>query len=306
MGLPINEERRRVLAELQQRHIGGRARIGGIRGSIRSSLSVEVVVAGERAQQRLGEPELAHFRAAARAGALAGALADLGDQAILAVCHEHVSRRVGDALQVSRGGVDLAEAVELIPQHVEQQREARLHPLDEEHCVRLVEFEHGDIGVEFAADGALFDHRCDDAAGEVRSGAVREDLQALGLEHLDDHLGGGRLTVGAAHGDDAERQTVEAAAHEAGVEALDDEAGQRGSAAPKPRHRAHRLADRRREKITHGSRLLAQEVWPHAPRPFDALLVPPLLNHRVVSGEQHIGDTPATPLGGLGVARVLE
>ena len=203
--------------------------------------------------------------------------------------------------------LDLAEAVELVAQHVEQQREPRLHALDEEHRVRLVELEHGDVGCELAAERALLDDGRDDAAREVGSRAVREHAKPLGLEHLDDHLRGRRLPVRAAHRDHTERQPVEDARHESGVEALDDEAGERGSASAEPSYRPNRFAGHRREKITHGSRLVVQQVWPGARASA----------RRAARGASRAifawwplsstsGTVSAAPLGRLRVDRVLE
>ena len=49
-------------------------------------------------------------------------------------------------------GVDFTESVKLIAHHVQQQRITGLDLLDEVDGVRLIELEHGDVRVQFAAE----------------------------------------------------------------------------------------------------------------------------------------------------------
>ena len=145
------------------------------------------------------------------------------------------------------GLVDLAEAVQLVAQDVEQEAVARRHLVDEVHGVGLVEFQHRDVGVQPAAPVHLAEQRGGHAAGEVAAGAVGEDLQALALQQLHHHLGGGGLAVRAADDGDAVGQRGQRPAHEAGVDFFDHEPGKGRASAPEPGDPADELAERNAE-----------------------------------------------------------
>ena len=96
------------------------------------------------------------------------------DARILTIEHHGSGGRFGSFAQQFRGIVDFAETVELVTHHVEQQAVVGLHLFDEMHRVRFVEFQHGDIGVQFAAKRDFGQQRRNHATGEVRSGRVGE------------------------------------------------------------------------------------------------------------------------------------
>ena len=123
--------------------------------------AMKVVVAREHRPEVAGKPERAHLES------ISLTRSRLLEQRIFAVNHQPVGRGFGNALQQLGGRIDLAESVELIAQHVEQQREARFHPGNEVDRVRLVELEHGDVSVEPTREGALLHRRGDHPAREV-------------------------------------------------------------------------------------------------------------------------------------------
>ena len=252
-----------MVADPGERHVG-RQRVPGLSGAIRVAAPVaalrarrtqsarlplrrngrrHVVVGREEGAQIVGKAEIAHLRAG---------LDELGephDARVLAVEHDGAGRRLGDMAEQPCGVVDLAETVELVAHHVEQQRVPGADLLHEMHGVRLVELEHGDVRVETPAERDLGEQRGHDAAREVRSGRVGEHLQPEIAQHRGDHARGGGLAVRAGDEHHAERQPAERAGEERRVDPLDDLAGERGTAvAQQPRGPAHRLADQRRRE----------------------------------------------------------
>ena len=121
--------------------VGGRLlryrRRGGAAGA-----GAQFVVVGEGAQQRVVEAEVAGRPARSSVSG------DAGHPRILTV-EDHGSGGLGgDVLQELGGLVDLAEAVQLVTQDVEQEAVARRNTVDEVHGVGFVELQHGDVGVE--------------------------------------------------------------------------------------------------------------------------------------------------------------
>lgn len=153
--------------------------------------------------QIVGEAEVSH------GGASRGLRGERGDTRVLAVqYHSAGSRRSHMAEQFGRG-VDFTESVKLIAHHVQQQCITGLDLLDEVDGVRLIELEHGDVRVQFAAERDFGKQCGDHAAHEVRAGRIGEHLQPQIGEHRGDHAGGGGLAVRAGHQYHAKRQLPE-------------------------------------------------------------------------------------------------
>ena len=227
-GLPAHREPDPVRLEGRQLHVGGRPGrqlrlVVGL--GVGTAGRAHVVVGGEHGPQRGGQPEPAGLRA------LGDVLREGHDPGVLPVEDHGARGGRRDLGEHPPGGVDLAEAVELVAHDVEQQRVAGLDLLDEVHGVRLVELEHGDVRVEAAREAHLPEQGGGHAAHEVGAGAVGEDLVALRAQQLDGHLGGGRLAVGAADEHHAVRQLRELLGHEPGVQPLHHEAGEGGASA---------------------------------------------------------------------------
>ena len=127
------------------------------------------------------------------------------DAWILTIEHYGSGGRFGGFAQQSCGIVDFAETVELVAHHVEQQAVVGLHLFDEMHRVRFVEFQYGDVGVQFAAERDFGQQRRDHAAGEIRSGRIGEYLQSQRFQHACHHARGGGFAVRARHEHHAER-----------------------------------------------------------------------------------------------------
>ena len=98
------------------------------------------------------------------------------DARILTIEYHGSGGRFGGFAQQFRGIVDFAETVELVAHHVEQQAVVGLYLFDEMHRVRFVEFQYGDVGVQFAAERNFRQQRRDHTTGEVRSGRIGEHL----------------------------------------------------------------------------------------------------------------------------------
>ena len=170
--------------------------------------------------QIVGEAEVSHC------GASRGLCGERGDTRVLTVqYHSAGSRRSHMAEQFGRG-VDFTESVKLIAHHVQQQCITGLDLLDEVDGVRLIELEHGDVRVQFAAERDFGKQCGDHAAHEVRAGRIGEHLQPQIGEHRGDHAGGGGLAVRAGHQYHAKRQLPERTGQEAGVNLFYDFAGQ--------------------------------------------------------------------------------
>ena len=95
------------------------------------------------------------------------------------------------------------------------------------HGIRLIQFQHGDVGVQFAGKIHLGEQRGDHATHEVRAGGIGEYLQSQIRKHRSDHAGGGGLAVRARNQYHAERQLIQCARQESGVDFLHDLAWQR-------------------------------------------------------------------------------
>ena len=230
---------------------------------------LHVVVGGEEPTQFGRQPEIAH------SGAFRHGRSETRDSRILTVEHHGARRRFGDTLQQTRGVVDLAEPVELIAHHVEQQREPRLHLLHEFHRIRLVKLKHGHVGVQPAAQRHFGQQRRDDAAREVGAGRIGEHLESQRLQHRGDHARRGGLAVRARHQHHAIRQVGERAGEETRVDLFDDLARERAAAVPQqPRGAAYGFADQRRSERgpwTRRIRLPAQRLAPCFTRCFTRL-----------------------------------
>ena len=206
-----------------------------------------IVVGGEIMAQAFGQAEVAG------AHAVLHHVAQACDARVLSVEHHGTARRRGNMAKKPSGVVDLAETVELVAHHIEQQRIAWLHLLHEVHGVGLVEFEHGDVGVQAAVQRHFGEDRRDDATREVGAGRVREHLETQRFKHRGDHAGGGGLAVRTGDEHHAERQCAQRAAQERGVEPFHHLAGERAAAVmEQARGPAHGFAHERGRKAIPG------------------------------------------------------
>ena len=166
--------------------IAGIARIANISAMFRTVVrfrvnsGAHVVIRREEAAQRFVKAEVAYFHAVFRMRHVS----KTGDARVLTVEHDGTGGGFRSFGQQSRGVVDLAETVKLVAHHVEQQAVVGRHLLDEMHGVRLVEFQHRDVGVEFAGKRDFRKQRRNHATGEVRAGRVGEHLQSERLHML--------------------------------------------------------------------------------------------------------------------------
>ena len=119
------------------------------------------------------------------------------------------------------------------------------------HGVRLVELQHGDVGLKLAGEGHLAQQGGGHTAHKVGAGAVGEDLQALRFEQLNGHLRGGGLTVRAGDDNHAVGQLRELFGYELRVQFFHDEAGERGAATAKLSRVAHALTQKANEGFGH-------------------------------------------------------
>ena len=119
------------------------------------------------------------------------------------------------------------------------------------HGVRLVELQHGDVGLKLAAEGHLAQQCRSDTAHKVRTGAVSENLQTLSFKQLHSHLRGGGLTVRAGDNNHAVGQLRELFSNEVGVQFFHDKAGEGGAAAAKLSRGAYALAEKTNEGFGH-------------------------------------------------------
>ena len=176
--------------------------------------AVELLVGRKVGAQLRGDPEVRHGH---------GDRGRQGNQARVVAIEDdgRPRRRRHRGQQVGRL-VDLAETVELVAHHVEQEHPLRAHQLDEAHRVGLVQLEHGDFGVDAPAPVGLVAHRRDGSADEVATCVVREHAVPLAQDG-GDHLRRGRLAVGTADQDHALRQTGQRRGQEAGEHPLDDQ-----------------------------------------------------------------------------------
>ena len=228
--------------------IAGIARIANISAMFRTVVrfrvnsGAHVVIRREEAAQRFVKAEVAYFHAVFRMRHVS----KTGDARVLTVEHDGTGGGFRSFGQQSRGVVDLAETVKLVAHHVEQQAVVGRHLLDEMHGVRLVEFQHRDVGVEFAGKRDFRKQRRNHATGEVRAGRVGEHLQSERLQHAGHHACGGGFAVRAGDEHHAERQLRQCARQELRVDAFHDFAGERAATAVRQTGgRAHGLADQR-------------------------------------------------------------
>ena len=214
--------------------------LGGGSESRQAHRGGHVVIGGEERAQRGIQSEVADR---GRGGHHIG---ERGDARVLAVEHHGAGGGFGHAAEQAGGIVDLTEAVELVAHDVEQQAVARLDLANEMHGVGLVEFEHGDVGVQPAAERDPVQQGRDHAAGEVRAGRIGEHLQPEVLQHAGHHTCGGGFAVGAGDQYHAEWQLTERARQETGVDGFGDLAGERAATGVRePRRLADGLADQR-------------------------------------------------------------
>ncbi len=175
--------------------------------------------------------------------------AQCGDRWVVGVQDERgVRGEAGnDIAPAGEHRVDLAVAVELITEEVEERDDARLqgggrvgeHGLvDLEHCDRLL----GGVERAIQRDGAR-DRRVE-PAHEVGARAVVGDVEPGLARDLGDHRRGGRLAIGAGDHDDAALELMADVAQQVGRDALGDQPGERG--APAATQPARDAADRLR------------------------------------------------------------
>ncbi len=118
----------------------------------------------------------------------------------------------------------------------------RRHQRSEMQGMGLVQLHHGHVGLQGAAPVDFGQQRRDDAAGEVASGRVGEDPQAVLPQHRDQHLGRGGLTVGAGHHHDATWDMGQRMPKHARVDGLGDQSRQGRTATAEARDDPRRAA----------------------------------------------------------------
>ena len=218
-----------------QHGIAARERLGLDTGVV---ADVRLVQGRQAVNQRRVDPEPPHLHPGG------DARPDPGDEGVVVVEHDRGPDLLGQPAQQGGRGVDLGEAVELVPSDIEQQGVGRRHGVGEPQGVRLVELEDRGVGVEPARGRDDTEHRGDDAPGEVAPRRVGEHPPPVRAEHRDEHLRRRGLPVRPADDDHPAGQVGEHPGEEAGVEPFDDQARQRRPATAQPRGRPGGLADR--------------------------------------------------------------
>ncbi len=174
---------------------------------IGSQLAVLAVAVGEHRAAALAHLgighhvlRLVHVLAHAEGHGLVGdLLGDDGAQRVVGVVQEHgvgaFGERLGDGILHA---VDLAAAVQLVAEQVQQQHVAGLHLRKRMGKPQLVAFEHAPFHRALGLQ-----QRAGNAVGQVGARAVAGDALALALQRVGDHVGDGGLAVGAHHHDGA-------------------------------------------------------------------------------------------------------
>ena len=198
---------------------GSGLRAGGLHIGI-----VHVIIGWEIAAQRLGQAEIPHLHARLH---LVG---KPRDTRIFTIEHHSPGGRARHVGEQAGGVVDFAEAVKLVPHHVQQQGVAGTDLTDEMHGVRLIKLQHRDIRVQMPEGAHLSEQGGDHTAREIRAGRVREHAQPHIGKHGGDHAGRGGFAVRAGHQHHPVRQRTQGAGEEARVDALNHFAGQRAAA----------------------------------------------------------------------------
>ena len=121
--------------------------------------------------------------------------------------------------------VQLAVAVELVPEKVVEQDHPGLEPVDDRAEGRLVRLDDADVADRLAAPGGLLGEGRRHAPDQVGSGAVVDYTGAVGLEHVGNHPGRRGLAVGAGDDDHAAIQTPADLAQDVGIDEIGDQPG---------------------------------------------------------------------------------
>src|SRR4029077_4812109 len=175
--------------------------------------------------------------------------ADLRDARVVGVQDDaagFVALRRQRLLDLFRDGLELAVAVELVAEEVEDDRGLRLDLFDRPGQARLVDLEHAPVGAEPAVGAGAAERGGGGAEDEVGAGAVADHAVTRAFEQPRDQARGRRLAVGAGDEDRSMREVARQPREDLRVDRARDVAGQRRPAAA-PRDAAERAGRLARE-----------------------------------------------------------
>ena len=135
---------------------------------------------------------------------------------------EHGMPALGD-------GIDLAVAIELVAEEVEEGRDARAEAGEQSGQLRFIDLEHADRAIILGyLTGSIRSRNVggEQAAFEVGAGPVGQRLEASLREDRGEQVRGGGLSVGAGDGDHTLREAGGERADEVGGDRAGNEAGQ--------------------------------------------------------------------------------